>query len=257
MLIVISPAKKLDYDTPPHTKRYTTPDFLEDSAELIDQLRVLKPDKIAGLMKISAKLATLNSKRYQQWSLPFTPKNSKQAVLAFKGDVYVGLDADSLSKAELDFAQKKLRILSGLYGLLRPLDLIQPYRLEMGTEFKNTRSKDLYSFWDDKISNAINKELEKQKDDVLINLASNEYFKSLKPKTIKARIITPVFKDKKGSDFKVLSFFAKQARGLMGHYIIQHKLTNPEDIKDFDAAGYRYNKSLSNGDKWTFTRSKK
>jgi len=137
------------------------------------------------------------------------------------------------------------------------LDLIQPYRLEMGTKFNNKRSKDLYSFWDDKISIAINKEMKKQKDDVLINLASNEYFKSVKPKSIKARIITPVFKDKKDSEFKVLSFFAKQARGLMGRYIIQHKLTNPEDIKDFDAAGYRYNKRLSNGDKWTFTRSKK
>ncbi|MCZ6525710.1 MAG: peroxide stress protein YaaA [Gammaproteobacteria bacterium] len=254
MLTVISPAKTLDYETPAVTDRYTTPDFLQDAAVLIEQLRLLEPDKIAGLMNISPKLATLNSNRYLDWSLPFTPDNAKQAILAFKGDVYTGLDADSLSKTELNFAQKHLRILSGLYGVLRPLDLMQAYRLEMGAKLKNHRGENIYSFWDTQITTAINQALKKQGDDILINLASNEYFKSIKPKQLNADVITPIFKDRKNGKYKVISFFVKKARGMMSRYIIQHKLLKPDDLKAFDVAGYQYSETLSTGNELTFTR---
>jgi cytoplasmic iron level regulating protein YaaA (DUF328/UPF0246 family) len=197
----------------------------------------------------------LNSNRYYAWNRPFTPKNSKQAILAFKGDVYTGLDAETMTTAELDFAQDHLRILSGLYGVLHPLDLMQPYRLEMGTQFKNPRGKNLYEFWGDKITQALNLDLKKQKDSILINLASNEYFQSIHTKNLEARIITPVFKDEKNGIYKIISFYAKKARGMMSRYIIRNKLTNPEAIKKFDAAGYQFDAKSSNHDEWVFTRA--
>ncbi len=255
MIIVISPAKTLDFETPSATQTHTLPDFLDDSAQLIDQLRQLEPDQIGQLMSISPKLATLNSNRYFAWNRPFNLNNAKQAILAFKGDVYTGLDADTLTESELSFAQDHLRILSGLYGVLRPLDLMQAYRLEMGTQLKNTRGNNLYEFWGDQITQSLNRDLKKQKSDVLINLASNEYFQSVQKNKLNARIITPVFKDEKNGVYKIISFFAKKARGLMSRYIIQNQLTNPEDIKQFDIGGYQFSEDSSSQDEWIFTRA--
>lgn len=254
MIIVISPAKTLDFETPPTTDQFTLPEFLDDSAALIDQLRTLAPDQIGKLMSISPKLATLNSNRYFDWCRPFTPENAKQTVLAFKGDVYTGLEAESLNASELTFAQDHLRILSGLYGVLRPLDLMQAYRLEMGTALKNQRGKNLYEFWGNKITEAITRDLKKQKSNILINLASNEYFRSVKATELNTDIITPVFKDQKNGVYKIISFYAKKARGLMSRYIIQNKLTNPDDIKTFDFAGYRFDANSSNDREWVFIR---
>jgi len=205
-------------------------------------------------MKLSLKLAELNFDRYETWKPKCTEKNAKQSILAFQGDVYQGLDAASLSAAELKFAQQHLRILSGLYGILRPLDLMQPYRLEMGTKLKTTRGNNLYDFWGSTITEGLNKQLKKLKTDTLINLASNEYFKSVKPKELDAEIITPAFKEFKNGDYKMIGIYAKRARGLMSRYIIQNKLTNPEDLKDFHEEGYKFNSKLSKGNNWVFTR---
>lgn len=254
MLIVISPAKNLDYDTPATTDTFTQPDFLTHSQALIDELRELSVQDIAELMKLSDKLSSLNVARYESFSLPFDPENAKQAVLAFNGDVYAGLDAPSLSEAQLDFAQNHLRILSGLYGLLRPLDLMQPYRLEMGTKFANQRGKDLYQFWGNLLTDELNKQLAEQPEPVLINLASNEYFKAVKARNLQGRIITPVFKDLKNGQYKIISFYAKKARGLMSRYIIENGLTEVEQLKGFDLAGYRFAPTMSEGDSWVFTR---
>lgn len=190
MLMIISPAKTLDYDSPLATETYTQPDFLDDACELIDQLKALEPHQVSNLMSISDKLGQLNAERFRTWHTPFTPDNARQAILAFKGDVYTGLDAESFSEQDFAFAQKHLRMLSGLYGLLKPLDLMQPYRLEMGTRFENQRGKDLYAFWGSKITEALN-ELLAQDDQVLVNLASNEYFKSVQKKQLDGRLITP------------------------------------------------------------------
>ena len=206
-------------------------------------------------MGLSDKLGALNYERYQAWQRPFSPENAKQALLAFKGDVYQGLDAESMDAEDLAWAQNNLRILSGLYGLLRPLDLMQPYRLEMGTKFANQRGGDLYAFWGDLITRKINQHLEGSKEPVLLNLASNEYFKSVHPEKINAPIITPVFMDKKDDKYKIISFFAKKARGLMSAYIIKNRITDVERIKDFDSAGYSYNPAMSEGNKWVFTRA--
>ena len=254
MLLVISPAKNLDYDTPAKTKQHTTPDFLEDAQELIDELRELAPHEVSALMGISDKLGVLNYDRFQSWSTPFSTDNAKQAVLAFNGDVYTGLAAETFKADDFKFAQKHLRILSGLYGLLRPLDLMQPYRLEMGTKFANGRGKDLYTFWGDTITDAINKQLKTLKSEVLVNLASNEYFKSVKPKKLNAEIITPVFKDWKGDKYKIISFYAKKARGLMAAYIIENRITDAEGIKGFDCEGYSFNEAMSSEREWVFTR---
>ncbi len=254
MLILISPAKTLDFETPAKTRTATQPVFLEDSKQLIEELQKLPSNGVSKLMSISSRLGDLNHERFMNWRLPFTKNNAKQCVLAFKGDVYTGLDAQSLSKTELKFAQDHLRILSGLYGVLRPLDLMQAYRLEMGSSLKNERGTDLYSFWGDRITEAINQSLIAQNDNIVINLASNEYFKSVKPKQLNARIITPVFKDRKSGQYKLISFFAKKARGLMARYIIQNQLTDPEDIKTFDVTGYSFSKRLTKADKWVFTR---
>ena len=254
MLIVVSPAKTLDYDTPPATKTFSQPDFLKQSETLIKQLRKLSPDQIGSLMKISDKLAQLNAARFEAWQKPFTTDNAKQAVLAFKGDVYTGLDAESLTEKQFKFAQQHLRILSGLYGLLRPLDLMQAYRLEMGTKFATKAGKDLYAFWGDQITEKLNEEISAQKDDILVNLASNEYFKSVKPKLLKGQVITPVFKDWKNGQYKIISFYAKKARGLMCRYAIDHNITKVEKLKNFDYEGYAYNESMSSGSEWVFIR---
>ena len=254
MLIVISPAKTLDYETTPKTKVFTTPDYLDQSQQLINRLRNFSSLDISGLMKVSAKIADLNFDRYESWKKPFTEKNAKQAVLAFKGDVYTGLDAQTFKADDFKFAQKHLRVLSGLYGLLRPLDLMQPYRLEMGTKLKTDNGKNLYEFWGTDITEGLNKQLKKIKSDTLINLASNEYFKSVKPKLLNAEIITPAFKEFKNGDYKMIGIYAKKARGLLSRYIIQNKLDDPEDIKLFDEEGYRFNKKLSKGNDWVFTR---
>ena len=212
--MVISPAKTLDYESPLATSTYTQPEFLEDACELVDQLKTLEPHQISNLMSISDKLGQLNAERFQNWHTPFTPENARQAVLAFKGDVYTGLDAESFSEQDFDFAQQHLRMLSGLYGVLKPLDLMQPYRLEMGTRFENNRGKDLYAFWGSKITEEINRLLADD-DGVLVNLASNEYFKSVKQKDLEGRLMTPQFKDWKNGQYKMISFYAKKARGLM------------------------------------------
>jgi hypothetical protein len=208
---------------------------------------------IASLMKLSDKLAGLNAARYESWQTPFNVENAKQAVLAFKGDVYTGLDADSLDDAGFEFAQKHLRILSGLYGVLKPLDLIQPYRLEMGTKLDNSGGKDLYAFWGSKLRDSLQQD-EALHDGVLINLASNEYFKAVEAKKLKARTITPVFKDWKNGQYKMISFYAKKARGLMSRYIIDNKLTEPDAIKLFDYEGYRFSEDMSKSDEWVFIR---
>jgi cytoplasmic iron level regulating protein YaaA (DUF328/UPF0246 family) len=251
LLIVISPAKTLDFETAPSTEKYSQPRFLPQSQQLIDELKDLSTVDIASLMKLSDKLAALNMARFQTWQKPFNLENAKQALLAFKGDVYTGLDADTLDVAGLDFAQQHLRILSGLYGVLRPLDLMQAYRLEMGTKFANVKGKDLYQFWGSQLRESIESEL---KDGVLINLASNEYFKAVEAKKLKARIITPVFKDWKNGQYKIISFYAKKARGLMSRYIIDHSINEPENIKGFDSEGYRFSPEVSQADEWVFLR---
>lgn len=254
MLIVISPAKNLDYDTPATTSVNTQPEMLNEAQELIDVCRKLSPEDVGNLMSISDKLALLNTERFHTWHTPFTPDNSKQAVLAFNGDVYAGLEAQSMQEPALMFAQKHLRILSGLYGLLRPLDLMQPYRLEMGTRLNNEKGKDLYSFWGEKITDKLNESIVAQGDNVLINLASNEYFKSVKKKKLNAEIITPVFKDEKNGQFKVISFFAKKARGMMARYIIENQLTEVSQLRNFDCSGYQFSEAQSSGNELVFLR---
>lgn len=254
MLIVISPAKNLDYETPPAIRKHTKPMLLSEAEILAGRLKQLAPQDISSLMGISDKLGVLNYDRYQAWKPPFTPGNARQAVLAFNGDVYAGLNAREFSEENFTFAQEHLRILSGLYGVLRPLDLIQPYRLEMGTRLANTRGGDLYAFWRETITATLNKQLKKLKTDVLINLASNEYFKSVNASALEARIITPVFKDWKNGQYKIISFYAKKARGLMSAYIIKNGITEWKKLTGFNSDGYQYNKTLSKGNELVFTR---
>ena len=255
MIIVLSPAKSLDYKTPPTVDDYTQPEFLDQSQQLIDQLRTLSPVEVAQLMHLSDRLAVLNATRYAEWSRPFSPGDAKQAVLAFNGDVYDGLDAGSLSSADLNFAQDHLRVLSGLYGVLRPLDLMQPYRLEMGTRLPNSRGKDLYAFWGERITDALNKLLLASKAKALINLASEEYFKSVKPTRLAVPVIQPVFEDWSSGKFKVVSFYAKRARGLMARFAISRKLVDPLALQEFSSAGYVYTPSASSATSWVFRRS--
>jgi cytoplasmic iron level regulating protein YaaA (DUF328/UPF0246 family) len=228
---------------------------LEHSEQLLNDLRLLSPEDICSLMGLSDKLGALNYERFQEWQTPFSRDNAKQAILAFKGDVYQGLDAENMSADELTWAQDNLRILSGLYGLLRPLDLMQPYRLEMGTKFANNRGANLYQFWGEIITNQLNKLLSASPKSVLINLASNEYFKSVQPQKLKAEIITPVFMDQKNDKYKIISFFAKRARGLMSAFIIKNKITHAEELKAFDVDGYSFNSAMSEGNKWVFCRA--
>lgn len=255
MLIVVSPAKTLDYESPLVTPRFTQPELLDHSAELIKRARELSPDQIASLMKISDKLAGLNAARFAQWQPGFTPANARQALLAFKGDVYTGLAVEDFSEADFDFAQGHLRMLSGLYGVLRPLDLMMPYRLEMGTRLDNRRGKDLYQFWGEVITDHLNEALARQGDEVLINLASDEYFKSVRPKSLKGRIITPVFKDEKNGQFKIISFYAKKARGMMARHIIKHRLTKVEQLTGFNTEGYCFVPEESDASHLMFKRA--
>jgi cytoplasmic iron level regulating protein YaaA (DUF328/UPF0246 family) len=254
MLMVLSPAKTLDFDTPPQVATHSQPGFTDHSRELVDQLRTFSPADIAGLMDLSDPLALLNFHRYADWHLPFTPDNAKQAVLAFDGDVYDGLDAKGLSAADLDFAQGHLRILSGLYGLLRPLDLIQPYRLEMGTRLVTKRGKDLYAFWGERLVEAVNAELAEMPRPVLVNLASEEYFKALVPRKIRATVIQPVFEDWKGGRYRIISFYAKRARGMMARFAIVNRLAEPEGLQGFDADGYAFAPEASDDGTWVFRR---
>ncbi len=254
MLIVISPAKTLDYDTPAKTQRFTEPAYLEESQLLIERARRWSALDIAEVMQVSMKIAELNHERFAEWHTPFTPENAKQAVLAFKGDVYTGLEAESFSADDFAFAQKHLRILSGLYGLLRPLDLLQPYRLEMGRKVDTERGKNLYEFWGEQITEGLNKQLKALKSPYLINLASNEYFKAVKPKLLDGEIITPEFKDWKNGQYKMMGVYAKKARGQLSRFVIQNQLTDPEAMKDFAVDGYGFNEEMSSGNKWVFTR---
>jgi len=255
MIIVLSPAKSLDYETPAHICKHTLPDFVDDAAELIGGLRQLSPQQIATLMSISDPLAQLNFQRYVDWSPTFSRSNAKQAVLAFNGDVYEGFAAKSLSAGDLDFAQNHVRVLSGLYGLLRPLDLLQPYRLEMGTKFPNARGKDLYAFWGERITAALNEQLQRQRGArVLVNCASTEYFKSVRPRRLDARVVTPVFEDWKGGRYKIISFHAKRARGLMARFAVENRIDSPEQLKDFSAEGYAFDAAASNDATFVFRR---
>ena len=254
MIIVLSPAKKLDFLTPPTLAEHSQPRFLDQSQWLIEDLRQLSPSQLASLMKISDQLAVLNSTRYAEWAPPFTPENAKQAALAFNGDVYDGLDAPSLSPDDLRFAQAHLRILSGLYGLLRPLDLMQPYRLEMGTRLANARGRDLYAFWGERITEAISSSIAEANAKVLVNLASEEYFKSLQPKKLPVPVLQPVFEDWSGGKFRVISFYAKRARGLMARYAIVNRLTDAAGLKDFAVDGYAYADQASSDRAWVFRR---
>lgn len=254
MLTVISPAKTLDFDTPPITDKATVPDYLNRSRELVNILKRQSPAELAKLMGISKKLGELNADRYKAWKPPFTTKNARQSILAFKGDVYLGLDVDSYTQRDFNFAQKNLRILSGLYGVLRPLDLIQPYRLEMGTKLGNKKGKDLYQFWGDAITRGLAEELSGHRNKSLINLASNEYFRAVEPDLLPGKVITPVFKDYHKGSYKVMSFFAKRARGSMASFIVKERINKPDDIKAFDADGYRFNDSYSSDIEWVFTR---
>ncbi|SHF76413.1 hypothetical protein SAMN02745148_03479 [Modicisalibacter ilicicola DSM 19980] len=254
MLSVISPAKTLDFETPPSTDHYTQPDHLEQSQELVGLLRDYSPQQLAELMGISDKLAGLNAARYAEWGPPFDLSNAKQASQAFQGDVYTGLEASTFSAEDNASAQDHLRILSGLYGLLRPLDLIQPYRLEMGTRLPNTAGKDLYAFWKQRLTRDLNTAIAQSGSPVLVNLASNEYIKAIDTGQLSARVMTPVFKDAKKGKYKIISFYAKKARGLMCAWLIRHRIDAPEKIKEFDMAGYRFNPAMSEGDTLVFTR---
>ncbi|WP_413735335.1 peroxide stress protein YaaA [Sodalis sp. RH21] len=257
MLIAISPAKTLDYKSPLATRRYTQPELLARSEKLMKICRKLTPAQLSGLMGISDKLADLNAARFQSWRADFTPDNARQAILAFKGDVYTGLAAQSFSEADFDFAQRHLRMLSGLYGILRPLDLMQPYRLEMGIRLANPAGGDLYHFWGETLTQKLNEALAAQGDDVLINLASEEYFKAIKVDKLTGRVIKPVFLDEKNGQFKIISFNAKKARGMMSRFIITQRLERPEQLREFNDGGYAYDAQRSNDAQWVFTRPEK
>jgi len=255
MLIVVSPAKTLDYESPLPSLRATQPRLLDDSAELVERARRLSPADLSSLMKVSDKIAHLNVERFSQWSRPFDKHNARPALFAFKGDVYTGLDVSRFGAEDLKAAQRRLRILSGLYGVLRPLDLMQPYRLEMGTRLDNARGKDLYQFWGDTITERLNKDMKAADTEVLINLASNEYFKSVRSKKLSGRIIEPVFQDEKNGAYKVISFYAKKARGLMAAWILQEGIETPAQLNKFRIAGYRYDKAASTENKPVFRRA--
>lgn len=254
MLIIISPAKTLDFENARVVKQDSYPEFPNKAHELVKILKKFKADDLMSLMSISDKLSHLNTLRFKEWLKEPPRELAKQAICAFKGDVYTGINVDDWDLKDFSFAQEHMRILSGLYGVLRPLDYINPYRLEMGTKLETKKGKNLYEFWGDTITKSVNTQLKNQGDKVLINLASNEYFKSIKTKKIKAEIITPEFKDFKNGEYKMISFFAKKARGMMSRYIIKNQLTEAEKIKEFSAGGYFFNDRLTKGNHWVFTR---
>ena len=254
MLAIISPAKSLDFDGRAPTRKSSVPAFLDDSAELIRELRELAPQDLSDLMGISTSLAELNYDRYAAWGEPFNRECAKQAMFAFNGDVYMGLKSTEFSERDLTWAQKHLRILSGLHGILKPLDLIQPYRLEMGTRLPNGRGSDLYDFWRGKVTAALNEAIDAQRQPILVNLASNEYFNAVDATRIDARIITPNFKDLKKGRYKFISFFAKKARGLMAAYLIKNRVSTLKALKAFDWQGYRFSPADSSANDWVFLR---
>ena len=255
MLTILSPAKKLSHECFARTQNYTTPTFLNESQALVDILRRKKPIDLQNLMGISDKLSVLNWERFQNWKLPLDKSNAKEAIYHFQGDTYSGLNTEELSSGEITFAQKNTRILSGLYGVLKPLDLILPYRLEMGTKLKNNKGNSLYQFWGDTLSKFITNELKSHSAKVLINCASVEYFKSLNNNSLEADVITPHFKELKNGNYKIISFFAKKARGMMARFIIKNKIQEPSKILQFDYAGYQYNEQLSSPLNPVFTRA--
>lgn len=254
MLMVISPAKTLDYTSVVSVQDYTEPAYIKYSEQLIKQLKKLSVQEVASLMGISDKLAALNVARFAEWSPHFNQENARQAILAFKGDVYTGIAVEDFSQKDFVFAQQHLRILSGLYGLLRPLDLMQPYRLEMGTKFENSKGKNLYEFWGEQITQWLNKAIVEQGDKVLLNLASNEYFKSVKPNLLDADIIDVDFKDFKSGQYKIISFYAKKARGMMARYVIKNQLKTIDQVKAFDSEGYYFSEKHSSNKKLVFLR---
>ena len=255
LLIVLSPAKTLKFDSVPPTHLHSMPDFLDESEILIARLRQFSPQNLSALMHISGDLAVLNVTRYAAFKRPFTYSNARPALLAFKGDVYRGMSVNSYSESDFIFAQKHLRILSGLYGVLRPMDLIQPYRLEMKTALTNPRGKNLYEFWGELITRALNESLSSLPHPCLINLASNEYFKAIKPKLLQAPIVTPVFKQKHKGTYKVVAVHAKRARGLMSEFVIRNRLTEAAQLKNFAMENYGFDPALSDEKSWVFTRS--
>ena len=254
MLFLLSPAKKLDYDTPLAVQEYTQPLFVEQAQELIEVLRTKSSEDIASLMSLSQALSDLNVERYAQWQPTFDLHNSRQAIMAFNGDVYEGLDAVSLNKTQLKWAQEHVAILSGLYGVLRPLDLMQAYRLEMGTRLQNPKGKNLYEFWGSQIAEYLNQRLAKSKDQIIVNLASDEYFKSVDLKTLQARVVQCVFQDYKNGTYKIISFNAKRARGLMTRFAIETQAKSPQDLTSFAAEHWQYAADVSSPDKLVFRR---
>lgn len=255
MLILLSPAKSLDYESEMPSVEATLPRLLDDSVELVQRLRQMSEAELGSLMSISDKLAALNVERYVQWERDFTDANSRPALFAFTGDVYQGIDFAAWSAENFTDAQSKVRILSGLYGVLRPLDLMQAYRLEMGTKLENARGKNLYEFWGEKVTDLLNDDLAASGDDLVVNLASNEYFKSVKKKLVNGRIVSPVFKDEKNGKFKVISFYAKKARGMMADFLVTHKVTTVEGLKQFNSAGYYFDEESSSPEAPVFLRA--
>ena len=254
MLITLSPSKGQDFDTPTPSEIYSIPDQLSDSQLLIEKAKKLDVKEVRELMAVSENISILNVERFNTWQTPFTPDNAKPALFAFKGDVYSGIQKEKYDDDDLAYAQQHLRILSGLYGALRPMDLIQPYRLEMKTKLKNKRGENLYQFWDERITDKLNETLEGHTEEVLVNLASNEYFKSVKPKKLNGRLLNISFKETKDGKTRVVAIFAKRARGMMTDFILRNRIEHAEDIKDFGAGGYNFSAQESTADNWVFTR---
>jgi len=255
MIVLLSPAKTLDYETPLPLQSFSVSEHLKKSEELIGELRKKDPQGLSGLMGLSDKLANLNFERNMNWEPPISPsEDSRQAIFAFKGDVYTGLSAYSLNKADFKFLDKHVRILSGLYGILKPLDLMSPYRLEMGTKLKNSKGKNLYDFWGSDISESINQSISTHKNKTILNLASVEYFSSVKQGSLAGKVVSPVFKDYKNGKYKIISFFAKKARGLMTRYLIENRIDSPDGLADFNCDGYKYSKSESTDQSPVFLR---
>ncbi len=255
MLALVSPAKKLDFESTWDANALSQPDFMDDTQELVDTLKDIPKDRLQSLMKLSDKLGQLNYDRYQTFSAPFAPDNAKPAIYTFRGDTYVGLDADTLRPDDIHFAQDNFRMLSGLYGMLRPLDLMQPYRLEMGTKLHNKRGENLYDFWGTKLTQACNDITKSHKDNTVICLASNEYIKAIQPKNLDGAFITCHFKEIKNGTAKVVGLFAKRARGSMARYIIQNKIETPEELKNFAEDGYIYDADQSDEQNYVFLRN--
>lgn len=254
MLVLLSPSKTLDFSDDVVIDQYSLPEFLQEAEELVGHIRNYSPDDLAGLMNISEKLAQLNHERFQQFETPFNRENARQALLAYRGDVYDGISLKDYDDQDYDLAQSQVRILTGLFGVLRPLDLIQPYRLEMSTKIQPKRCKNLYEFWKDKITHVLNDALISHQNQSVVNLASNEYFKAIEPKELKGELIHPVFRENKNGQYKTIAIHAKKARGMMTDYMIKNRISDPESLKNFDYAGYHYNEELSRGNEWVFTR---